>query len=255
MKRNITVFLFVFFALLCPRVYSESLRVGYFITSPHVVIEEEDRRLNGASVEFFEKLIAPEMGVTVIWEKNASSIPRQLEQLEKNMIDVGLVFAKNEERAKILNYPANPFFVSKPTLAFLKDHPIQKIDKAEDLSGLTIGYGTKAYLSPFMRDTRITFDMVTTPNWMDLNWRKLLAGRNDAIYQPERSSLLYYIRKHHLEGKIKLISLPEQTALYSAFSKKADPLLAERYDRAFEKIKGTSSYIRLLSNYLDVNGL
>ncbi|MGE0084962.1 MAG: substrate-binding periplasmic protein [Desulfococcaceae bacterium] len=233
----------------------ETVRVAYFITSPHVIIEDGNEKPGGACVELFEKIIAPEMGVTVQWEPAASSIPRQLDQLEKGQVDIGLVFAKNEERMKILSYPKNPYFVSHPTLAFLNTHPVQKITKVEDILGMTIGYGTKAYISPFMRDARIRFDLVTSPNWMDLNLKKLLSGRNDAMYQPERSSFLYYIRKQKLEAQIKLISLPETAELYTTFSKKAGPDLVERYDRAFEKVGGTARYIQILSKYLDTDRL
>ncbi|MEZ4527926.1 MAG: transporter substrate-binding domain-containing protein [Desulfobacterales bacterium] len=235
--------------------FGETVRVAYFITSPHVIIDTGTGKPGGACVELFEKIIAPEMGVTVQWESAASSIPRQLDQLEKGQVDAGLVFAKNEERMKILNYPQHPYFVSHPTLAFLKSHPIEKISKVEDILGLSIGYGTKAYVSPFMRDERIRFDLVTTPNWMDLNLKKLLSGRNDAMYQPERSSFLYYMRKQKLEDRIKLISLPETAELYTTFSKKARADLAERYDRAFEKVGGTARYIEILSKYLDTDKL
>ncbi len=98
--------------------FGETVRVAYFITSPHVIIEEGTEKPGGACVELFEKIIAPEMGVTVQWEPDASSIPRQLDQLEKGKVDIGLVFAKNEERMKILNYPKNPYFIPSHTCFF-----------------------------------------------------------------------------------------------------------------------------------------
>lgn len=235
--------------------HAETMRVGYFITSPHVIIEPETNKLTGACVEFFEKYIAPEMGITVEWAAGASSIPRLLNQLENHTLDVGLVFAKNAERETILNYPQNPFLTSHTTLAFLKNHPINKIEKPEDIFGLIIGYGNKAHISPFMRNKKIIFDIVSSPDWMDVNLLKLLSGRNDAIFQPESSSLLYYIKKHKLEDRVKLISLPETVGLYTTFSKKADKSLTERYDRAFEKINGTELYLQILSKYIDINSL
>ena len=241
--------------LIFPCAHAESVRVGYFIASPHVIIEPESGKLTGACVEFFEKHIAPEMGITVEWAKNATSIPHQLNQIKNQQLDASLVFAKNEERAKILNYPENPYFASHPTLAFMKGHPIKTIEKPEDISGLLIGYGEKAYISPFMKDKRITFDLVSTPDWVDVNLRKLLSGRNDAMYQPERVSFLYYMRKRKLEDKIKLISLPETVRLYTTFSKKADKSLAERYDHAFKKINGSELYLKILSKYVDINQL
>ena len=242
-------------ALISPYAHAESVRVGYFIASPHVIVEPESNRLTGACVEFFEKHIAPEMGITVVWGKIATSIPNQLNQIKNQQLDACLVFAKNEERAKILNYPENPYFASRPTLAFLKGHPIKTIETPDDISGLLIGYGKKAYLSPFMRDKRITFDLVSTPDWVDANLRKLLTGKNDAMYQPERASFLYYMRKNKLEDRIKLISFPEKVRLYTTFSKKADKSLAERYDRAFKTVNGTDLYIKILSKYLDIDQL
>ena len=242
-------------SLLFSHAHAESLRVGYFITSPHVIIESASGKLGGACVELFEKYIAPEMGVTVVWEKRASSIPRQLKQLENHQIDVGLVFAKNEERAKILNYPENPYFVSHPTLAFLKNHPTKKIEKPEDILGLSIGYGTKAYISPFMRDKRIKFRLISSSTWFRQNFEMLIHRRIEAIYMPESPPILFMAKNLDAQDKIRLTGLPESSLLYTAFSKNVKTQLSQRYDIAFEKVGGRNMYLKILAKYIDIEKL
>ena len=189
-----TILSLTILALLPATLFAESIRVGYFIVAPFTFIEESNNELKGAVVEFLEKIIAPEMGVKVIWAKEATSIPRQLFQLDNHELDAGLGFAKNSERAKILNFPRNPVIETTSGLALVKNHPLRDVKKLEDILDLKIGYVHKAYISPFMRDKRIKFEFVSQINAILLNFQKLLAGRIDAQYQPNMIPLLYYAR-------------------------------------------------------------
>ena len=248
-----TILSLTILALLPATLFAESIRVGYFIVAPFTFIEESNNELKGAVVEFLEKIIAPEMGVKVIWAKEAASIPRLLFQIKNHELDACSGFAKNPERAKILNFPRNPTVEATSGLALIKNHPLQDVTKVEDILGLKIGYVHKAYLSPFMRDSRIRFEFVSQKNAIFINLQKLLAGRIDAQYQPNVTPLLYYARQVNVEDKIKIVYLPEKMRIYTAFSKKSGKDLAERYDRAFEKMGGRRAFKAILSTYVNID--
>ena len=147
-----TILSLTILVLLPATLFAESIRVGYFIVAPFTFREESNNELKGVMVEFLEKIIAPEMGVKVIWAKEAASIPRLLFQLENNELDACSGFAKNPERAKILSFPRNPIIEATSGLALIKSHPLRDVKKVEDILDLKIGYVHKAYLSPIMRD-------------------------------------------------------------------------------------------------------
>ena len=241
--------------LLATQLFAESMRVGYFIIPPYIMEEEAGTKPVGALVGFLEERIAPEMGVNVIWAERPTSLQRQLFQLEHGELDAGVILAYKPERMRFLDYPRNPFFETSPSLALLKHHPLQEIQKVEDILGLTIGCLGKSYISPFMRDKRIKFEFVYTNDASVLVFRKLLAGRIDAHYQLGVPVLLYLAKKFDAEEKIKILRLPERAVVYTAFSKKAGGDLAARYDRAFEKVGGMKAFIEYFADYIDIGKL
>ena len=241
--------------LLAAPLFAESIRVGYFIIPPYVMKAESDTKPKGALVDFFEERVAPEMGLNVIWAEEATSLQRQLFQLEHHELDAGVILAYKPERGRFLDYPRNPFFETSPSLALLKSHPLQKIRKVEDILGLRIGCFGNSYLSPFMRDKRIKLEFVYTDDATVLVFRKLLAGRIDAHYQLGVPALLYLAKMFDAEDKIKILRLPEKAVVYTAFSKKAGGDLAARYDRAFEKAGGMKAFISYFADYIDISKL
>jgi len=235
--------------------FAESIRVGYFVIPPYVIQEEGGGKPKGALIDFLEKRIAPEMGVSVIWAEHATSLQRQLFQLEHNELDAGVILAYKPERMRFLDYPRNPFFETSPSLALLKTHPLQEVHKVEDILGLRIGCLGNSYLSPFMRDKRIHMEFVHTDNAPVLLFRKLLAGRIDAHYQLGVPALLYLAKMFDAESKIKIVRLPEKAVVYTAFSKKAGRNLAARYDQAFQKVGGMKTFINCIADYIDIGKL
>jgi polar amino acid transport system substrate-binding protein len=136
----------------------------------------------------------------------------------------------------------------------LSKNTVKKIKHITDILKLHIGYGSKAFLSPFMRDHRIQFDLISSQTWFNQNFRKLLIKRVDAIYMPEVPSLLYIAKQFKKEKQIRFINLREKVFLYTAFSKTKNNF-PQRYDQAFQKIKGRETYLKLLSKYIDIKKL
>jgi hypothetical protein len=195
------------------------------------------------------------MGVTVKWTERTMSIPRILIQFRKKRLDASLVMAKNTEREKIAYYPEFAFIESGPVLALLKDHSLKEVKDLDDILKLDIGYGQGAYLSPFMRDERIKFNMISRPNWIEFNFNKLIHGRQEAFYLPERPAMLYLAQKNDVEKDIKIINLPEKTRLYTIFSRNSNKNLVKRYEQSFRKVNGEATYLKYLSKYININRL
>ena len=253
-RAKITVLCMMALILAPGLLFAESIRVGYFNVPPYVWKAKESSELTGASVEFLEK-IAPEMGVNIIWGATAVSVARQLFQLEHNELDAALVCAKNPERARVWDFPRHAFLETSPVLAVLKHHPLRQVRRVDDLLGLKIGYVHKAFLSPFMRDKSIKLEMLSHNDPIIANLTKLLAGRIDAQYQPDMPPLIFCAKHLNAQDQVKIIGLPEKILLYTVFSKKAGGDLAARYDRAFEKVGGMQTYLKVLSKYIDVSDI
>lgn len=234
---------------------AKTLNIGYFNVAPHIFYDEHTKQLRGSLYDFFNDHIAKELGVNFKWNAKPMSIPRQFVALREGKLDICLVFAKNSEREQFLYFPENSFFSSRPSLTFLKGHPISKVDSIEDIMNLNIGYMSKGFISPFMRDGRVKFTKITNASAIRQNFKKLLSGRVHAVYNPESPPLIYHAMKMKVEDKVKYIYLPEKVPLFTVFSKKLDRELVDKYDKIFNKINGKKKYLELLAKYIDTSKL
>ena len=243
---------FLITLILATPAFSETLTVAYFESAPYA-FQDENGSLKGATVEFLENEIAPRMKIEIIWTKNSVPIARQLYELKKNKLDAAAIFAKNPEREKILSYPDSPYFKTYPVLAVLKSNKIQGIKQISDvLLFKKIGYCTQSFISPFMRDSRIQWDLLASSTCVPQNLKKLLVGRIDAQYQPDAPPILFYARKSQVEQNINIIPLPEEVALYMPFSKEAGGKYLSKYNQALKDAGGIKNYTSYLNKYIDV---
>lgn len=252
MKRILLFLLPLLFSLSS---FAQTLRVGYFEAAPYIFTDKGSNTLKGASVEFHEKLIAPAMGMKIEWAKEAVGIPRLQEQLKANQLDAAAVLAKNPERVQFLTYPVKPYFTTNPVLAILKDNPLQKVQKVEDVIGIKIGYCAKAFTSPFMRDPRIQWDLLSSSNCIPQNLQKLMIKRFDAQYQPDAPPLLFYAREEKVENNLRLVPLPEVVETYMPFAKGVSAQVVEKYQKAFDQVGGQEAFLKILGKYIDVKKL
>jgi len=229
----------------------------FFEVAPHIYIDPETGKVTGAVYELLEKHMAPEMGVKFQWQ--AVPIPRQMQNYEeKKERRIGSAwFAYTPERARMKHmvFTSQVLFPDAPCLAVRKSSKLASVRSVEDILGLTIGYSSVAYLSPFMKDPRIRFDMVPSSNYYPSNFRKLKAGRVDAVYAGSSAILLYFIRKFEMEDEVRLVLLPEQKTMhYVAFSDDLADVVAS-YDRAYRKLDVPKLYLKLLGRYIDTSRL
>jgi len=234
---------------------TDSIKIAFFNVEPHIFLDEKTGQMKGALYEFIENNIATEMGVKFIWDKQPSTIPRQLEILKIEKDYAAALLTATPDRISTYAFTKKPFFLSKSAIAVRKDKNLQKISTTDDLVGMIIGYADKAYISPFMKDSRIKFDLIAAPNFNEINFKKLLANRIDAVYAPDKASLLMISKLMNLSGSIKVLDLPEKTSAFHVVFPKSSVNIVDKYDKAFDKLNGQKLYLKLLNKYLDTSKL
>lgn len=235
---------------------NDTIKIAYFNVPPHIIYDSKKGKLaSGAVYDLIEKFIAPKMGVNFEWKDTPSNIPRQLTSLEHEAIDASALLIYTPERSKKYIFTNEPYIQSSSAIAVLRSSSLQSVEKVEDILGLRVGYAAKSFLSPFMRDKRITLDLISSANFNRHNFRKLLAGRLEGVYAPDKAGLLMVIKEMSLEDKVRVITLPEKAVNFHVVFSKKNKELAERFDRAFHELGGKKLYLELLSKYVDITNL
>ena len=234
---------------------NNSIKIAYFNVDPHVYLDEKTGEIKGAVYEMIEKHISKEMGIKFIWDKEPTNVPRQLKILETEKNYASAVLILTPDRQKKYNFTEKPYFLSQSAIAVLKNNKLNKISKIDDIIEMKIGYAQKNVITPFMKDERLNFDLLSDPNYQVLNYEKLLNNRLDAVYLPDKAALLALASRMNIENKIKVINLPENPSpFYIVFSKGSEDIL-EKYNKAFNKLNGQKLYLNILKKYLDTSKL
>lgn len=235
-------------------ILSDSIRVSFFIIPPHIFLDE-NKKICGAVYELIENHIAPEINMKFQWDASPTSLPRQLYNLKqgKKYIACFLVFVP--KRREYIIYSKTPYYYAQSIIAVHNDNPLMEVKTAEDIRHMVFGYSKNIYRTPFMRDPSIHFELLQTPDFLKINLQKVINHRIDGIYSPGKASSLFYLQKFGLLHAFRLIDLPEKPSrLHIGFPRNLKAL-AEKFDRAFEKIGGQQLYLKLLSQYIDVSKL
>ena len=208
----------------------ESVTVGVFDVAPFVVAGP-DGRPRGILIDYFDKEVAPRMGVRFKWTD-----PVSVARLEQNLINGKVLFtpilAKTaaREKAKLI-FAGNVDIKFEPCIAVRADHPLTTITSTADLAGMTIGWVRSGAIPAFLRDDRIKFDLVSVPDWEQTNLKKLVAGRIQGVFFSDQFTPRYYAARGDVH--LKLLTLPTLgTSLYGTFSPKAPANLVVRYEKA-----------------------
>ena len=115
---------------------------------------------HGVLIDFFDREIAPRMGVRFEWER-----PMTVARLENSLISGRVMFTpilgKTPARQSAGIYFSGDVHIRlDPCLAVLPARPLRGVTAPGDLAGRTIGSVQSGALPPFMRDKRIQFDLV-----------------------------------------------------------------------------------------------
>ncbi len=233
----------------------KEVKISFFNVPPHIYLDEKTGQMKGAAYELLENYLAPAMKVKFVWDSEPTAIPRQVALLETNVEYASALLIYSPERAQKLIFPDVLYATGKTALALLKSNKLEKITKIEDITGLTLGYANNAIISPFVKNDKIKFDLISTPNFNEVNFKKMLANRIDAVYAPDKASLLFITKQMNLEDQIKVLDLPEKPALYSAVFSQSLKDVGERYNKAIKELNGQQLYIKLLGKYIDTSKL
>ena len=250
-------FWIIFFLSLTTMGMAKEMTVAYFLSYGHIGIDHGTNKVQGPLVELLNAYIGPEMGVAFTWQAKPSNVPRIISSMEHNRVDLTPLLVYTRERAKKMRFTDKPYYWSQSALVVPKDSNLTAITRLEDILEITIGYAKGTYISPFMRDPRVRFEMNSIGNYMVSNMKKVQRGRIDAAYAPDKVGLLKTIMELGMEKELRCINLPEERVpFYVVFSATdaADDWVA-KYNAAFDKLKADKLYLRLLSKHLDTSQL
>jgi ABC-type amino acid transport substrate-binding protein len=211
----------------------EVIKVGVFAMTPYV-IAGPDGPPHGVLIDFFDREIAPRMGVRFQWER-----PMTVARLESSLVTGRVLFTPilartpARERARI-QFAGDVHIRLDPCLAVLPDSPLVSVAAPADLANMTIGWVQAGALPPFMQDRRIKLDRIGTVDWTSANLEKLKLKRIDAAYFSNPYTPQFFSAQTGMP--IRLVSLPTRgPRLYGAFAPSAPRSLGERYERAADE--------------------
>ena len=228
----------------------EIIKIGYFDNQPFVIPQPGGKAPTGASVDYWTSIVAPAMNVKVEWIGPTPPL-RLFKQLEAGEVDAILILGKNPDRQKIYLYPAKPYLHMRPALTFLKDDPRAAIASQGDLAGIKIGYFQGGVVPDFLKTANVTFDYLTSTNWQQDNFIKLVNKRIDAVFNLNVEALAYEA-EHGYSGKFKFLQLPVPPSdIYTAFAKtERGAAFLQKYDLVNNK--NSTVVDTLIKKYIDV---
>jgi ABC-type amino acid transport substrate-binding protein len=208
------------------------IKIGYFEIAPYAIGQAGGKAPIGASVDYWTNVVAPAMNVKVQWI-GPTPMLRLLKQLESGDLDAVLVLGKNPAREKLYLYPSTPYVHFKPALAVLKENPLVAIKTQDDVAGMKVGTAEGAVVADFMKTAKVTWDNVTSANWIGDSYVKLQNKRIDAVFNLGIDALQFEAAQAYA-GKFKFLLLPvppadiftgfARSARGEAFMKKYDPI-------------------------------
>lgn len=231
-------------------VSQETLRIGYFDIPPHVV-KSENSVPKGAAISYFNKFIAPHLGISITWDKQVTPPTRLMDQLRNGDKDAMIFLGKTQERTKYLHYP-QPYLVVPETLAFKSGHAIGRVTKVGNLHGLTIGFLVGGRIPSALQDKEIKYDLIAGKRLFERNVEKLLIDRVDAVYAPLSTALVKIVNDMGVSDQIKLVPIEflEPVRIFTVFSKKTvTEDLVEKYNKALEAAAKKQKYIAYIEAY------
>lgn len=227
----------------------EKIRIGFFRNPPQAFCE--NGKCKGGIIEYWNKYVGPLMGVDIEWVGPLPPV-RLLESLEKGDINCIALLAKNNERAKLYDYPEKPFFMINSGIAVLKTSKLKKVSSADDLVGLTMGFFEKGFIHPSLKYKRIKWNLSSHTDWQDQNLKRVAGGWIDACYVPDISPLVYAIKMNpKYAKKLTVLAIPNtKKGLYSVFSKMDNGKYLKKYNIAHKAVLKKIRYQTILNKYL-----
>jgi len=208
-------------AVIVGGVYAQgTIRIAYFELRPYAIPQPGGGAPTGASVDYWTTIVAPAMNVKVDWV-GPTPMLRLLSQLASGEVDAVLVLGKNPDREKKFLYPTTPYLLFHPTMAVNKDSPLKEIKTQNDIAGMRLGTAQGAVVPDFAKTAKVTWDNVTTPDWIHDCLVKLGGKRIDGVVDLSDAAMAYDAAQT-LPGRFRFLPLPVDPApIYTGFAKNA----------------------------------
>ncbi len=206
------------------------VNVGVFTVAPFIIAHGGEAP-QGILVDFFDREIAPRMGVKFNWLP-----PVTVARLEQNLTRGTVTFTPiltitPARSAAKIRFAGINYIHFEPCIAVLPEHRLQVIRKASDLAGMSIGWVQSAAKPEFLNDPSIKFDLIGSVDWERVNMDKLRLGRIQGAFFSDQFTPRYFAAQHGT--KVKLLKLPTPgVSLYGAFAPDTPPALVKNYEQA-----------------------
>ncbi len=224
------------------------VNVGVFTVAPFIVANAGEAP-QGVMVDFFDREIAPRMGVKFNWLP-----PVTVARLEQNLIRGIFTFTPILTRtpareAAQIRFAGSNYIRFEPCIAVLPEHRLNAIRHPSDLAGMSIGWVQSAAMPEFLNDPAIKFDLIGSVDWERVNMDKLRLGRIQGAFFSDLFTPRYFAAQNG--AKVKLLKLPTPgVSLYGAFSPAAPPALVSNYERAAKEAFADGRWESYLANAL-----
>jgi ABC-type amino acid transport substrate-binding protein len=246
--------LFVVLFMTVATLFPQTMRIGYYQFEPYVIFQGKDKAPGGPLGEYWEVYLIPEMKVSVKW-MGPLPLLRLLKYFEQDKMDAVLLFPRDEEMAKQYMYPQTPFMTGRPGLTLLKDFPLEKISRKNDVHNLEISYVKGGYLPPFLKGESIVIDYTTKEKYLTVNLDKLMKKRVDAVFNLDIVTILFEADKHVYGDRIKTLVLPVRPIeFYTLFSPSGQgQKLLRLYNPVNNRLYKAGTFVRLTEKYIPEN--
>lgn len=207
----------------------------------------EKKEVNGAAVDIVRKVMS-DLNLSV--EIELLPWTRSLKLVKDGLADAIFTAYKNEERVTFLDYCEEPLIDQVVSLYVKKNSKISFDGEFKKLSDYAIGIiSTISYGEKFDAAKKLYKLKTERVDDLELNFRKLIAGRLDLVIS-NRFSASTELARLKLAGEVTELEIPvEVTPSYLAFSKKKKSLsdLRSKFDRQLKTIKANGEYAKILA--------
>lgn len=248
---DMKVYLFLWLVLVnVTGLSAKELKIGYFLTTPHVIATGDDHHPRGVVIDLWEK-VAKKTGDSIFWMK--MPLARVIKELEANRLDGSSAFIPTPSRREKFIFTASILDMVQPAIVVHKENKLNKLTNKDDLKDLVVGYFISGVVTPWFKQNNIEFELIAGSNALVRLLVQLSLKRVDAVYWPTISAARYDARRLSFENKFKYIKSPMGPyPLKPMFSKnKIGKKLAKDFDAVFNEVKEEYNIAREKERYIN----